>query len=43
MYVTPCSFCTHFLSTFDDGSHEVSGGEEYMKDIFGPEECKNVG
>lgn len=31
-----------FISTFEAGNHEMSGGEGYMKNLLGPEGCKNV-
>jgi hypothetical protein len=31
-----------FVSTFEAGNHEMSGGEGYMKKLLGPEGCKNI-
>jgi hypothetical protein len=29
-------------TTFEAGTHRISGSEGYMKDLLGPEKCKNV-
>jgi hypothetical protein len=38
----PLQFLDPFVSTFEAGTHKMSGGEGYMKDLLGPEGCKNV-
>jgi hypothetical protein len=42
-YVQPVAVSgSTFVSTFEAGTHKMFGGEGYMKDLLGPEECKNV-
>jgi hypothetical protein len=42
-YVRPVAVSgSTFVSTFEGGTHKISGGKGYMNDLLRPEGCKNV-